>query len=241
VPPLELPTATPTPVPTVLPTPDPNFPPAPQGDITLDGEFNDWNGIPNLVDDPDDASESEGDLFRLYWANDVDGTTVFWQIERYGSDGLPGGALDPTNEQSKKVKYTVFMDVNNNGDFDDPIDRHVRINYDPKASASLVTVDVRPALGGGWENIARNQDYGDSEGEGGHRVEFAVSWADLGVSFGQPIRMSVESDHNDRLPNTGDIQWSPASIFGLPVLIGLFIAGVIAIWWFRGRHIWRRG
>ena len=72
-------------------------------------------------------------------------------------------------------------------------------------------------------------------------MEFAVSWEDLGVSFGQPIRMIVVSDHNDRLPDTGDIQWSPASILGIPVLIGLFILGVIALWWFKGRHVWSRG
>ncbi|MCH8102897.1 MAG: LPXTG cell wall anchor domain-containing protein [Chloroflexi bacterium] len=239
--PAPTPTLTPTPVPLLLPAPDPDFPPAPVRDITLDGEFEDWNGMPNVADIADDASKSRGDLYRLFWANDVNGTTVFWQVERYGSDGLPFGELDLTNEQTKKVKYTVFIDANNNGDFDDNIDRHVRVSYDPGPSDSKVTVDVRPAQGGNWENIAKNQDYGDSEGEGGHRVEFAVSWSDLGISFGQPIRMIVESDRDDRLPNTGDIQWSPASILGLPVLIVLFLAGVIVIWWFKGRHVWHSG
>ena len=240
--PLALPTPTPTPIPLLRPTPDPDFPPAPEADIKLDGEFKDWEGIPNLVDVPSgDATRPEGDLYRMFWANDVNGTTIFWQIERYGSDGLPFGELDLTNEQTKKVKYTVFIDANNNGDFDDNIDRHVRVSYDPRPSDSMVTVDVRPAQGGNWKNITKNQDYGDSEGEGGHRVEFAVSWSDLGISFGQPIRMIVESDRDDRLPNTGDIQWSPASILGLPVLIVLFLAGVIVIWWFKGRHVWHSG
>ncbi|MCH8222742.1 MAG: LPXTG cell wall anchor domain-containing protein [Chloroflexi bacterium] len=239
---LATPTPTPTPVPLVLPTPDPNFPPPPTADITLDGEFEDWIDFARIDDISGDALQPEGDLFKMFWANDVDGTTVFWQIERYGSDGLPSGGLNPTNEQTKKVKYTVLVDVNNDGDFDDNIDRHVRVSYDPKPNNSTVTVDVRSApSNAGWKPIAKNQDFGDSEGEGGHRVEFAVSWTDLGVSFGQPIRMIVVSDHDDRLPDTGDIQWSPASILGIPVLIGLFILGVIALWWFKGRHVWSRG
>ncbi len=53
--------------------------------------------------------------------------------------------------------------------------------------------------------------------------------------------MIVESDRDDRLPNTGDIQWSPASILGLPVLIGLFMAAVIALGWFKWRRVWHSG
>jgi hypothetical protein len=42
----------------------------------------------------------------------------------------------------------------------------------------------------------------------------------------------------DRVPDSGDIQWSPVSIFGYPLLITLMVVAIICIWYFAGRKHW---
>ncbi|NQW18042.1 MAG: hypothetical protein HQ478_11225 [Chloroflexi bacterium] len=234
------PTATATPVPTPAPTATVGTPvaTAPVANITLDGQFTDWAGVPNLVDPPDDSDGKEGDIYQLFWSNNTDGDYVYFMISRYDEEGQ---IFDGDDGQDEKVTYSIFVDTNNNGDFDGSGDREVRLKYDPRSTNSKVTVDVRPASGDSWSNIFTDQDYGNSDGEGGINVEIGVPWSELGLVFGQPIRMFAESDEDDRIPDSGDVQWSPASILGPTVLISLFIGAAILLWWFRGRHMWKRG
>ena len=209
----------------------------------LDSNFGDWVGQ-SFISDPfgDAIGGSRRDLHQFYWANNVDEEFNYWMIARYTTDGQP---FDGGNGQTRSVLYYIRIDTNDNGDFREPGDRIVSIEYNPKATKGETRVKVKSAAGGGWIYNSGKQDWGDTDGEGGLRTEFRVAWTHLNVSFGQPTRMYVESmaGHRprDRAPDSGDIQWSPASILGPWVLAAAAAVGFLAIWYFRGRHTWRRG
>ena len=241
------PTATPTPVPTAVPTPT-STPVAtpPAGVITIDGSFSDWQGQA-FISDPceDNTGSEENDLHEFYWANNLNEEVNYHMIKRHTIECAP---FDGGNEQEKDAKFILYIDGNNDGDFTSSSDREIEIKHDPD-NGGAVKVKVRFAHNdntisdSGWNN------WGESDGEGGLRLEFALSWDDLGISLGDVIRMYVISysgsvsnpNERDRLPDSGDIQWSPASIFG-PIILALVTGlGVFAIWWFRGRHIWTSG
>ncbi|MCH7970274.1 MAG: hypothetical protein IH960_04425 [Chloroflexi bacterium] len=247
--PTPTPTATPspTPVPTVVPTPI-NTPVAPlaAGVITVDGSFGDWAGQTFISDPFDDQDKGpEHDLHEFYFANNLDEEINYHMIKRHTKDGEP---FDGDNGQDKTGKYILFIDGNNDGDFSGPSDRLVEIKYEPKKKGR-VRIKVRRADN---SKVINNSDWiesGETKGEGGLRVEFALDWDDLGISLGDVIRMYVISygkkvnkpDIRDRLPDSGDVQWSPASIFG-PVLLGVITGfGILVVWWFRGRRTWNSG
>jgi hypothetical protein len=245
-----VPTATSTPAPTVVPTPT-NTPVAtpPAGAITVDGSFNDWPGQAFISDscvDQDDGDQKY-DLHELYWANNLNEEVNYHMIKRHTDDNACG-PFDGDNEQEKDGKFILFVDTNNDGVFTGSVDRKVEIKHEPDNNGR-VKLKVRQAdnddviSDSGWNN------WGETEGEGGLRLEFALSWDDLGISLGDVIRMYVISykgkvgdpDLKDRLPDSGDVQWSPASIFG-PVLLAIITGfGILVIWWFRGRKTWISG
>ena len=189
--------------PTPVPTPG-------SGPIVLDSEFADWVGQ-SFVSDPfgDATGGTRRDLHEFYWANNIDEEYNYWMISRYTTDGDP---FDGTNGQTKSVKYFIWIDTNDNGNFEESGDRLVEIAYDPKATEGKTTVKVKSAAGGGWLYDSGNQDWGDTDGEGGLRTEFRVAWTDLNISFGQSTRMYAESvsgkanNQKDRIPDSGDIQ-----------------------------------
>jgi LPXTG-motif cell wall-anchored protein len=127
------------------------------------------------------------------------------------------------------VKYTIYVDTNDDGNFSGSNDRRVLVDYHPKFHHSDVRVRVKRGSGGETLYSAEG-DWGESIAEGGRKVEVAVFWDDLDISAGNVIRMYVESNWNDRLPNSGDIQWSPASILGFWLLSALLAVGAVALW-----------
>jgi hypothetical protein len=243
-------------------TPVPTPTPGPSGVIVLDSSFSDWAGMPNLSDpfgdgqggrdERGDGRDEDGerrpgdaDLHLFFWANNVGEEANYWMVQRHTIGGQP---YDGPNGQHSPVEYVVHIDANDNGRYGDRADRKVRVEYLPTGHGSRVTVSVRAGDGrdrgrgdddeDGWRVIFRNRDWGDSQLEGGLRVEFYVPWSELGIEFGQSLRMYVTSD-DDRLPDHGDVQWSPASVLG-HVMLGLAAAaGIFAVWWFRGRRAWR--
>ncbi len=245
--PAPVPTVTPTPtsVPTVIPTPT-NTPVAtpPAGVITIDGSFSDWGGQAFLTDPYDDqVGDSKGDLHELYWANNLNEEVNYHMVKRHTQDGDP---FDGTNEQDEDGKFFLFVDTNNNGIFTDSGDRTVEIKYEPD-NGGRVKVRVRQGASDAVISDSGWNDWGETEGEGGLRLEFALDWNDLGIALGDVIRMYLVSyegrnhDIEDRLPDSGDVQWSPASIFG-PVLLAIVTGfGIFVIWWFRGRRTWTSG
>jgi hypothetical protein len=188
-------------------------------DILVDGVFGDWAGRANLTDPAGDADKERGDLATFYWANNNDQEFNYWMIERYPDD-------------IKKVTYTVFVDTDDDGNFDENGDRQVIVDYNPRKTDSIVQVQVK--TGDGETTISNvSGDWGETESEGGLRVEFQVSFAALGINFGDVVRMYVESDQEDRLPDSGDIQWSPASVLGYWLLGVVLAGGAVALWGIR--------
>lgn len=221
--------------------PDPEIAP-----ITLDGEFDDWSGKANITDVfGDGPSFTHRDISALYWANNIDEGFNFHMIERHTKDGEP---LNASNGQKSIARYVLYVDTNNDGDYTDSGDRRAVIFYLPRNNSSFVNVKVYPAnstskiYDSGWN------DWGDSRQEGGLRVEFALDWDDLGISFGGVIRMYAVSFNGvfifpfdvDRVPDgNADVQWSPASVLG-PWLLGAAGGlGALFIWYLsRRRRLW---
>jgi hypothetical protein len=252
--PTETPTPTPTPSPSPSPTPTPTPTPAilGGGPITVDSNFDDWNGHSFLLDPwGDNSGQDKLDLAALYWANNTDQEINFHMVQRQTTDGQP---FNGSNGLTSDGDYILYVDANNNGNYGEVSDRVVRLEYNPRNHDSRVRArvyrleeeednDLELISDSGWN------DWGETKGEGGLRFEFAVTWDDLGLNFGEAMRMYLISytgnvknpDVRDRLPDgNADIQWSPASILGPWLLAGAFTLGIIAIWWFRGRYAWNR-
>ena len=230
-----------------MPTPtNTPVPPPPSGVITIDGSFSDWNGQA-FISDPfnDNIAGQENDLHELYWANNMNEEINYHMIKRHTRDGNP---FDGSNGQKKDGKFLLIIDVNDNGVFTDSVDRNIEIKHEPD-NGGQVKVKVRRADNNEVISDSGWNSWGETEGEGGLRVEFALDWDDIGLNFGDVIRMYLISykgnvaspEGKDRLPDSGDVQWSPASIFG-PILLGIVTAfGILVIWWLRGRRVWNSG
>jgi hypothetical protein len=221
--------------------------------ITLDGHFDDWQGQMSITDPAGDSYSRAADIVGFYWANNPDDETCYWMIQRVSA--------------RKNVSYIVYFDAK---------------NHDSK-----VSIEVRQ--GNNWRLIDRsnNNDWGESLDEGASRVEFGVSFKDLGLmNLGQTVRMyaasfgpgsSYPSGHDtnpfeqsqgfsdsessvpdgesektadlqdlhhlpwpdDRIPDGGDVQWSPVPVLGYPLLAIVVVGGIFGIWYFKGRHAWR--
>lgn len=187
--------------------------------IELDGKFDDWSGRANIDDPSGDARKARGDVIGFYWANNPDDEIAYWMIER------PPG-------QDERARYSVHLDMNDNGEFTDSVDRIVEVRYVPGLFRSWVLTKVRQADNNQLISLDRKWDWGETTAEGSSRVEFGVPYSDLGFSFGSVFRMYVESSYGDRAPDTGDVQWTAIPILGfLGVGVALLVGGV-AIWWF---------
>ena len=99
------------------------------GPIVLDGVFTDWAGQVNIADDSGDADHDKWDITKFWWADSVDGSKFYWRVDRVSS--------------SKNVTYVLHIDTNNNGDFNDNVDREVVVTYKPRDVDSQVDVKVR--------------------------------------------------------------------------------------------------
>ncbi len=207
------------------PPPEPATPETlpPLAAIALDGEFGDWEGHARIEDPQGDASKTRGDILNFYWGDNDDDETVYWMIERPAGQFLP-------------VKYSVHLDMNDDGDFEDDVDRIVEVRYAPLSTTSLVLVLLRRADTNSVIHIDLESDWGDTWSEGGARVEFGMPFELLGFLFGSTFRMYVESGFNDRAPDSGDIQWSPVPILGYIGLGVALVAGGVAVWWFKLRR-----
>lgn len=268
--------------------------------IVLDGDFSDWTGQMYITDPTGDAAIHHRDITAFYWANNPDDETCYWMLER-----VPA---------SSTVRYAVLIDTNNNGIFNEHDDRLVQVVYNPRGQDSRVKMIVRYGDTGQKISSVYNQDWGESINEGGRKVEFSVSFDDLGMGIGQTIRMyaiayriipmlgfvnnmdlqdledfvddlelddveeyldeeeqadfeaflnylqsidledflnnqglegleefimGIIGNHViDRVPDSGDVQWSPVSILGYPMLIGVMVVAVVGIWYFKGRKWW---
>ena len=192
--------------------------------IALDGEFDDWAGQAYLDDPSGDARNDVTDLLTFYFGTNPDEATSYFMVER-----LKGG--------NNRLLLRLFVDANNNGDFTEAADRMISVDYRPRNNDSRVTVEVYSGDGAYLNTVAHNADWGETSKEGGLRVEWGVSFDDLGIVPNQALRMYLESGNanrpSDRLPDGGDIQWSPADAMGYPLLALFALFGVT--WLFKLR------
>ncbi len=195
--------------------------------IVRDGQFEDWRGRPHITDPQGDARQ-HGDIVAFYWGDNPDDETMYWMVQR--------AASRDEEEATGTVRYTLHLDMDNNGDFNDSGDRVVEVRYTPSGKDSRVDLTVLRASDGEELVEYRGKDWGESRDEGGSRVEFGLPFADLGFSVGSALRMYIESDDGDRAPDTGDIQWSPIPFLGYVGAGALLALGVLVVWWARLRR-----
>ncbi len=184
--------------------------------ITLDGSFGDWAGKPHIEDPIGDTDVSAADVSRLYFANNDDDPSMYFMVERV--------------QVPSPTVHTLFIDVNNNGLFEDPVDAQIRVSHHPTGQVTVaVFVGTQPVAvySGRW---------GDRAPAGALRCEWSVPFEDLNISPGQVIRLVlftttqalapedstfanhmalVEAGQSDRVPDTGDLQWAPVPILSL--------------------------
>ena len=201
--------------------------------LVVDGQFNDWAGQPHVDDPAGDGPNPNSDVVALYWGTNPGESYIYWMMQRAA-----------TSSGNPKVYFFVFLDANNNGAYTDAVDRLAQVMYDPQQSSSNVVVTV---FNGAGQQISQSSgDWGESVQEGGARCEWRVSFADLGIDAHQTISMYAGASPNgdpsniDRAPDSGSITWTPIPILDYPWLIILVAIVIGAIWYARGRFVWRR-
>lgn len=206
--------------------------------IGMDGEFEDWDDQAHITD-PQDAGNDYFDISNFYWGNNSDDENLYFMLERF--DGY----------KNIVVESVIYFDINNNGSYDDAVDRFAVIHYRPHPSKGFVDVEVYPASSRKHSQIigSYHGDWGAADSDGGLQWEFYVPMSDLDIQMGQSIRMYAfttdndgnnnNNDHHDyniidRIPDEGDIQWSPIPILGqwgwLFLLVGGLGAAVFILW-----------
>ena len=193
--------------------------------IVLDGQFGDWAGRENVSDKSGESNQGT-DIHYFYWGTIDNDNNLYFMIQRYADSG-----------SGNNVSYKIYVDTNNDGSFGSDVDRVVSIDYNPNQNNSNVQVGVsKPS---GQSTSSNSGDWGDSIREGGLRVEARASFAALGISARQTIRMYAAVENRDRVPDTGDIQFSPIPILDYPLLSLVVVGAIGFVWWKRGRFAWK--
>jgi hypothetical protein len=197
--------------------------------IVLDGEFEDWAGEGWVDDLTGDARSDRTDITRAWWADNDDEESAYWRIDR-----LP---------DTRSASYIIGVDADNDGAVSSSTDRLVTVYYNPQTSGSVVHVSVNAADSAAhlWGPIVT--DSGESDEDGGRSVEVSVPFSVLGINARQPARFYVWSERGllvDRVPNYGDVQWTPVDVLGKVILGLAFVIGLGVIWRKRGRTAWAR-
>ncbi len=177
------------------------------GNIVLDGQFADWAGQSCITDPKGDVSDPQTDITLFCFATNPGVSNTYFRAQRAGGTG--------------EVTYLLYIDVNNNGNFNDPSDILVTVNYKPTGNGSQVTVS--------WPGGGDSGNWGESKKEGALNVEWYVPFSALGISAGQPIQMYLASSSGSGdIDTTGIVQWSPANALGW-ILLAIVMVGA-SVW-----------
>lgn len=164
--------------------------------------------------------------------------------ESYSIPAISGISEGKGNKDKKQVHYTIFVDLDNDGRFSEAHDAAIYADYYPKYDGLTLVSVFSP---GGQQFYSGM--WGDSDQEGGRRCEWQVPFSYLGIQPGQAIRMVlfaqdkrtdwlrpdpiseyedlVRRREADRVPDRGDLQWSPISTLGEYGWVALVGAGVV--------------
>lgn len=182
---------------------------AQSGGIVLDGEFSDWGGQASVADPQGDAQNSHTDLQTFFFATNPDQEYLYFMAERWESS-------------SASIVLSLAIDTNNDGIYTDSSDRRVEVSYNPPNG--FVSVDLYEGSGGFLSQIAVDQIWG--ERKKGRRVEWGVSFADLGILPHQTLRLQLFSMQGGNISDgVSEIQWSPADALGW-LLVPLALGGI---------------
>lgn len=193
------------------------------GTIVLDGQFGDWAGMPNITDPSGDASAPQNDLTAFYFATNPGEEKAYFMAER----GLAS---------NDDLVLRLAIDTDNDGNYNEPNDRVIRIDYRMVPPKSKVEVTLYDGTGRQIKTIAKNQDWG--ENRPGRRVEWGVSFADLGIVPNQTLRMILTSlNGSNPDDSTSETQWSPADALGWPLIVLLVLAGSGWLAWQRRKTL----
>jgi hypothetical protein len=186
--------------------------PAEAANITLDGQFGDWTGQANVSDPQGDAQNDHCDLQAFYFANNPGDGTAYFMAQRW-------------NNGSQPLTLNLNVDTDNNGNYSGSNDRRVLVDYDP-TQHGRVNVDLYNGAGTWLKSIAANASWGEAGNNAG-RVEWGVSFADLGIVAFQTIRLRLVSmQGNNVCDSVAEVQWSPANALGWPLLAVVAVVGV---------------
>ena len=184
---------------------------AQSGGIVLDGQFDDWLGQPGVPDVQGDARTNHSDLAAFYFTNNPDQDYLYFMAERWdpGSEGM---------------ELRLFIDANNNGTYTESGDRLIDLSYHPN-QGGRTTVELYDGQGSFLSQIAYQMNWG--EPSKGKRVEWGITFTDLGIAPNQTIRMMLVSNHGTQLSDSvAEVQWSPANALGWWLLALLTACGL---------------
>ncbi|MEW6065535.1 MAG: hypothetical protein AB1538_10275 [Bacillota bacterium] len=184
--------------------------------IRLDGKFEDWRGRTVLSDREGDGSAGL-DLKKLSWGTTENEKQLYFMIERHPVTGKPTGTL----------QFRMFFDINANGSYKDSIDKFTEITFNPGESSGEVDIRLYSVTGKFLSDY--RGEWGDGLREGGTRFEFAIPMEDLNVYPSQPVNFYLTGigSAGDRLPDYGDIMWTP---FPVMVKNKLSLTAVSIFW-----------
>lgn len=185
-------------------------------DIKLDGSFADWRGRAFLSDRQGDGPYHQ-DLKRLYWGTLQNDNNLYFMIEQYPSVG----------SSASIVKYRMYLDINANSNYKDPIDKFIDIAYRPGDSSGEVTIALFTVEG---KHLSDYQGkWGEKTKDGGSRLEFCIPMDHLSVHPAQSVNFYLTGYGSafDRIPDHGDILWKP---FPIVIKNKVTIAALTFLW-----------
>jgi exosortase family protein XrtG len=195
----------------------------------IDGQFDDWRGRANISDPKSDGPSGQ-DLKAIYWNTNLNDKNLYFMAETF-----------PSDIEGNIKAFRLYFDINSNNSYKNAIDKYVELIYTTNHGGND-QLDVRVCSITG-QTLSSCEGRGETLPDGSSRFEFAVPMDDLQVYAAQNIRFyltGVGGDNLDRLPDKGDVQWSPFPInvqnkYGL--LAAFFIWLIMTIFFYRQR-IW---
>ena len=69
--------------------------------LAIDGNFDDWDGQPNVSDPAGDGPNPNIDVLTFYWGTNSDDDHIYWMMQR-----------ETPQSGNPKAFYFVFLDIN---------------------------------------------------------------------------------------------------------------------------------
>ncbi|MGE5380932.1 MAG: hypothetical protein ACM3NT_07680, partial [Methylocystaceae bacterium] len=228
-------------------------------DIVMDGEFADWDEQAHITDPQGDTIIDYWDIADFAWANNADDDNLYFKFERY--DGALSPTVDTTvffdindnggyRDRGDCFAVVHYRPLNNNSKVDVEVFRYGRNSipqfvsfYHGKWGESYREGALR------WEFYVPMDDLGIQMGQSIRMYAVTMDLAGFMYDFDEGENGNDkdkyhdnnghEYEHHDfdiidRVPDQGDIQWSPIPILGqwgwLYLLFGGLVAAVFILW-----------